>query len=244
MKKNFEQILELPSFIFFCNDINQNTAKFNKEESWHCIKVLRHKIGDLVWFTDGKGYLYEGAIASNNPDKCVINIIRTEYTHNKSQAKLTIAIAPSKNQSRYEFFIEKAVEIGIYKIQPIICKRGYKINFKQHRIEKIVLSAMKQSLKTFLPEINQPLSFADFCVSSNEKQKFIAHYDKYNVQLLDIAKSFIDTVIVIGPEGDFTDEEINFATSQGFVPINLGNSRLRTETAALTACVLFNSINL
>lgn len=244
INKNQKKIAksESLSFLFYSYDINENRAVFNVEESRHCLKVLRCKKGDIVSFTDGKGFLYKGKIISDNSDKCIVEIIGIEQK-NIAGANLTIAISPPKNPSRYEWFLEKAVEIGIYNIQPIICERTLKTNFKKDRAEKIILSAMKQSLNVFLPIIEEVANFNNFCVN-NYPQKFIATYNKSNLQLINIIKPKSDTVILIGPEGDFAQTEIDFAINHGYTPINLGNSRLRTETAAINACVIFNSINL
>jgi len=230
------------SFLFYTTNINGTIAVFDAEESQHCLKVLRYKNGDIVSFTNGKGFLYKGIIKHDKPEKCEVEIIEIEKRFIQD-AKLTIAISPPKNPSRYECFLEKAVEIGIHNIQPIICERTLKSNYKKERIEKIILSAMKQSLNVFLPELNDVVRFKDFC-KNNYQQKFIAFYNENNLQLISAIKPKLNTVILIGPEGDFAPDEVNLAINNGFIPINLGNSRLRTETAALNACVIFNSINL
>ena len=242
--KNYKKLekLETLSFLFYTSDIKENKAFFNIEESRHCIKVLRYKIGNIISFTDGKGFLYKGNIVSDNPENCIVEIIDTIKKEN-SNAKLTIAISPPKNPSRYEWFLEKAVEIGITTIQPLNCERTLKSNFKKERAEKIILSAMKQSLNVYLHTIEDITGFKDFC-KNNYQQKFIAFYNENNLQLINTLKPNSDTVILIGPEGDFTQKEIDFAYNNGYTPINLVNSRLRTETAAINACVIFNSINL
>ncbi|HRS53107.1 MAG TPA: RsmE family RNA methyltransferase [Bacteroidales bacterium] len=229
-------------FLFYANDIYDDKAIFDKDESHHCIKVLRNKAGNKIWFTNGKGYLYEGIIVSDNPQQCIVQII-SFVRQITSKVKLTLAVSLIKNNSRYEWFLEKVAELGIYSIQPLICERTYKLNFKKERAERIILSAMKQSLNTILSKIQEPLLFNEFCDRCESQQKFIAFYNKNNLHLQLSMKRNIDTVIAIGPEGDFSDKEIKMALNKGFVPVNLGNSRLRSETAAIVSGVIFNSVN-
>ncbi len=217
-------------------DVDQYT--FPREESKHIIKVLRKSIGDQVYITNGKGFLFKGDIISDNPNKCTIQVIDSEY-QNPKPYKLHIAIAPTKLNDRYEWFLEKATEIGITEITPIICDHSERKQIKEERFQKILQSAMKQSLQTHLPILHPLTTYKQFIKTQHldSTVQCIAHCEESPKQ--SISKELIaskDILILIGREGDFSLEEIKEATTQGYIEITLGNSRLRTETAGIVAC--------
>ena len=224
--------------LFYNSEIKNgdSTFFFDKEESKHIVKVLRKKESDKIFITNGLGYLFESEIILASEKKCEVKIIKetfqqpdTFYTH--------IAVAPTKMNDRLEWFLEKATEIGIHEITPIICDHSERKVYKIDRAEKIIQAAMKQSLHYYLPKINEPISLSQFVKSNIDGQKFIAHCeetDKKSFQK-EIAKNEKVTIL-IGPEGDFSTKEINLAIANQFIPVTLGNTRLRTETAALVAC--------
>ena len=224
--------------LFYNSNIKSNdkTFFFDKEESKHIIKVLRKKESDKIFITNGLGYSFESIIEVASEKKCEVKIIKETfqqpdifYTH--------IAVAPTKMNDRLEWFLEKATEIGIHEITPIICDHSERKLYKIDRAEKIIQAAMKQSLHFYLPKINEPITLSEFVKKEFDGQKFIAHCEETE------KKSFQKEVlkngkitILIGPEGDFSTKEINLARANQFIPVTLGNTRLRTETAALAAC--------
>ena len=231
--------------LFYNSNIKSNdkTFFFDKEESKHIIKVLRKKESDKIFITNGLGYSFESIIEVASEKKCEVKIIKETfqqpdkfYTH--------IAVAPTKMNDRLEWFLEKATEIGIHEITPIICDHSERKVYKIDRAEKIIQAAMKQSLHYYLPKINEPISLSQFVKSNIDGQKFIAHCEETD------KKSFKKEVkkdekitILIGPEGDFSTKEINLTIENNFIPVTLGNTRLRTETAALVACHTIALIN-
>lgn len=222
--------------IFFTPDILSN-VELPVEEALHCIKVLRKKEGDEILLTDGKGFFYDAEIMQANPKHCIVNILKTIEQPKGWDFNLQIAFAPTKNIDRIEWFAEKAMEIGIDRLSPILCQHSERKEIKTQRIEKILVSAMKQSQKALLPQLDDIQSFSKFIKQEYDGQKFIAHcYPQEKVLLKDIYKKGGNALILIGPEGDFSEEEVKMATDSGFKPISLGDSRLRTETAALVAC--------
>lgn len=217
--------------------VNQKIA-FDKDESRHIVKVLRKKAGDKLRVTNGKGDFFTSEIIDSNHNKCVISLLEKE-TPEPLPYHLHLAVAPTKLNDRYEWFLEKAVEIGVHEITPIICDHSERTKIKEERYEKIVLSAMKQSLKAELPKLNGAISFADF-IKGNSFQKtnrFIAHCATGEKNSLkEVLKPNEQVLILIGPEGDFSEKEINRAIQNGFSAVSLGTTRLRTETAAVVAC--------
>lgn len=225
--------------LFYNPNIDNESSEviFDKEESRHIVKVLRKTEGDLLNLTNGKGYFFEAKLVSTDPKKCIAKLIKAELQEPLPYS-LHLAVAPTKLNDRYEWFLEKATEIGVTEITPIICDHSERRVIKKERYEKIVQSAMKQSLKAYLPKLNSPVSFKEFIKGNpNWDKKLIAHCYKSDKQSI---KSVIEqeksTLILIGPEGDFSNEEISMAIKHDFIAISLGNSRLRTETAALIAC--------
>jgi 16S rRNA (uracil1498-N3)-methyltransferase len=224
--------------LFYNSEIknNSNTFSFDKEESKHIVKVLRKKEGDKIFITNGLGYLFESEIIIASEKKCEVKITKESYKQPDS-FYTHIAVAPTKMNDRMEWFLEKATEIGIHEITPIICDHSERKVYKIDRAEKIIQAAMKQSLHYYLPKINEPILLSQFVKSNFEGQRFIAHCEETD------KKSFQKTIaknekvtILIGPEGDFSTKEINLALANHFIPVTLGNTRLRTETAALVAC--------
>lgn len=211
---------------------------FDKEESRHIIKVLRLKEGDVFKITNGRGSFFDAEITNANPKSCLVKI-RSKEKQLPLPYQLHLAVAPTKLNDRYEWFLEKATEIGISEITPIICKHSERKTIKPERYEKILQSAMKQSLKAYLPLLNEAVSFQDFINSekTSEGIKCIAHCAETNkISLKSILLPKQKTTILIGPEGDFSSEEIQLALKAGYTAVALGESRLRTETAAIVAC--------
>jgi 16S rRNA (uracil1498-N3)-methyltransferase len=213
-------------------------------ESQHCIRVLRKQTGDVIDITDGKGIFYKALITDAHPKHCKINIIETGKEVLSWNNKIEIAIAPTKNSDRMEWFVEKAVEIGINKISLLKTRYSERKEMKTERLRKILIAAMKQSLKASLPELQETTDFKELIRQPFDGQKFIAHCCAEKKRLLCHQYNRGENVLIlIGPEGDFCPEEIHGAEENGFQSISLGNSRLRTETAALTACQTIHILN-
>ena len=210
------------------------------EESKHATKVLRKKEGDILDFTDGKGYFYKAKITVADTRKCRLEIISSEQKEKQHNYHLHIAIAPTKNMDRFEWFLEKATEIGIDEITPIICSRSERKVIKTERCNRILLSAMKQSLKFHLPKLNEAISLNDFIKQDFEGTKYIAHCEEGNKTELKEKKKEKRTLILIGPEGDFSPTEIEMVLQYQFKAVSLGTSRLRTETAGIIAAHTIN----
>lgn len=239
--------------LFYNPDITPNAyCPLDPEESRHAVRVLRMCEGDELHVTDGKGNLYRCQIVEANDKACVVNVIAQEFSIFNSQFLIHLAVAPTKNPSRMEWLVEKAVEIGVGEITLLQCDHSERSFLKTDRLEKLAISAMKQSLHTVLPKINPAVKLRDWLRStlplshsSTQPLKLIAHCeaDKPRTPLAAALKPGKDAVVLIGPEGDFSEEEIALALACGFQPVSLGPSRLRTETAALYAVVAFNLIN-
>jgi 16S rRNA (uracil1498-N3)-methyltransferase len=224
-------------------DISVSQFTFSEEESKHIIKVLRKKEGDVLAITNGQGYLFEAKILSANPKKCKAQVISNKKIHQKMHW-FHLVVAPTKTMDRFEWFLEKATEIGVNEITPIFCERSERKTVKKERLEKVIQSAMKQSLRTYLPRLNDSISFEDFMAKEHQGFLFIAHCaDDEKMDLKRRVAPDKDITILIGPEGDFSPEEIASSYKNGFVPVSLGEARLRTETAAIVACAIVNMIN-
>ena len=224
--------------LFYNKDITENTTQFSflKEESKHIAKVLRKKEGDILHITNGDGWLFKAKISIANIKNCVADIV-SKTLQPKKNYHLHLAVAPTKMNDRYEWFLEKATEIGIDSITPIICDRSERRHIKQERFEKILQAAMKQSLQCYLPKLNPVISFKEFINQDFDGQLFIAHcedIDKKSLKQQLQAKQ--NVTILIGPEGDFSVKEIEMVIQNKFIPVTLGETRLRTETAAIVAC--------
>lgn len=229
--------------LFYTPDINSQTA-LPDEEAGHAVRVLRLQSGDEVELTDGQGNFYRAEITTATPKHCLVRIIETMPQAPLWSGHLHIAMAPTKNMDRTEWFAEKATEIGFDELTFLNCRFSERKVIKTERIEKILISAMKQSLKARLPRLNEMTDFARFVTQPFEGQKFIAHCYKGAKPLLkEVVKSGQDALVLIGPEGDFSEEEVALAEANGFIPISLGRSRLRTETAALVACHILQMAN-
>lgn len=236
--------------LFYCKDITPNAfCTLDAEESRHAVRVLRLREGDELNVTDGRGNLYRCRIVTADDRACVIEAAEQEFSALHSPFSIHLAVAPTKNPSRMEWLVEKAVEIGVGEITLLNCDHSERTFLKTDRLEKLAVSAMKQSLHTLLPEIHPAVSLRDWLNSQllivNSQLKFIAHCeaDKPRTPLATALKPGCDAVVLIGPEGDFSPEEITLALECGFQPVSLGPSRLRTETAALYAVTAFNLIN-
>ncbi|TAH40642.1 MAG: 16S rRNA (uracil(1498)-N(3))-methyltransferase [Bacteroidetes bacterium] len=221
--------------LFYSTSIQDDHFQLEGEEAHHLLKVLRHQEGDTVMITDGKGTLYTTQITDANSKKCLLKIIKEERKADQKKYALHIAIAPTKNADRMEWFLEKATEIGIDEITPIVCQHSERRVIKEERLTKVLVSAMKQSLKNYLPLLHPIKKFNDFIKDCREPQRFICtmEADEMLISRFDPTEKCL---VLIGPEGDFSQEEVALATKHGFVPVSLGNSRLRTETAGVMVC--------
>ena len=235
--------------LFYCKDITPGGfCTLDAEESRHAVRVLRLREGDELNVTDGKGNLYICRIITADDRACAVEAAAQEFSIFNSQFSIHLAVAPTKNPSRMEWLVEKAVEIGVSEITLLNCDHSERSFLKTDRLEKIAISAMKQSLHTLLPEIHPAISMREWLSIFHfplSTQQFIAHCeaDKPRTPLATAMKPGEDVVVLIGPEGDFSEEEIALALDCGFQPVSLGSSRLRTETAALYAVTAFNLIN-
>ncbi|RZK05524.1 MAG: 16S rRNA (uracil(1498)-N(3))-methyltransferase [Flavobacterium sp.] len=209
---------------------------FDKEESRHIVKVMRKKQGDILFVTNGLGFLFKTEIIIAMDTKCSVKIVSAEKSE-PLKYHLHLAVAPTKMNDRYEWFLEKATEMGISEITPVICDHSERKFIKTDRFDKIIQSAMKQSLQYYLPKLNEPISFKDFIKLKNKGLNLIAHCEETDKKSLkDVLKSKENVTILIGPEGDFSEKEIKMALENNYIPVSLGNTRLRTETAAVVAC--------
>ena len=222
--------------LFYAPEI-ENTWELPEEEAAHCLRVLRLSEGDELEITDGKGKFFKVKIVSTAGKRCKVEAIETKCIEKGWKGNLTIAIAPTKNMDRIEWLAEKATEIGWDRIVFLNCRFSERKVIKTERIERIVVSAMKQSLKFHKPIIEEMIDFKKFINARHCGKKFIAHcYDEQKHALYESLVPGEDATILIGPEGDFSKEEVESAIEAGFTPVTLGNSRLRTETAGLAAC--------
>ena len=232
-------------YLFYTPDID--TSHFlSEEESAHCVRVLRYDRGDEILLTDGRGSTYHARITNPHPRHCEFEIISQEKLEKTHNIYLHVAIAPTKNIERIEWMVEKCTEIGVDEITPLLCRFSERKNLRVDRLEKIILSAAKQSLTPYLPKLNELTDFASLMQMYSDKakgdgredmDKFIAHcYKDEKRELKDALTKGRDVLILIGPEGDFSEQEVERAIAEGFVPVGLGRSRLRTETAGVVAC--------
>lgn len=229
--------------LFFSPDIRKS-ALLGENESQHCVKVLRMREGDALTITDGMGCFYECTLLQANPKQCLVGIQNILEKPKGWNHRLWIAFAPVKQMERNEWFVEKAVEIGIDGFSPILSQYSERKEIKKERLEKIAVSAMKQSQRAYLPEIDAMTGFEYLISRPFDGKKFIAHcYDLPKAPLAQRYQKGEDALILIGPEGDFSCEEVEKAIDAGFVPVSLGESRLRTETACLTAIHTIHVIN-
>lgn len=229
--------------LFYTPNINSDLHCLDPEESKHCTKVLRLQKGDPIVLIDGKGGFYECVISQPDQKKCKVEVVNKILDYQKPGFKLHIAVAPTKNIDRLEWFLEKATEIGISEITPLLCRYSERKVVKLDRMERIVVAAMKQSQKAYLPTINELTSITDFLAEERDGYKAIAHCYELDKQTLKSSYGGGDVTILIGPEGDFSEDEVALAIQKGYLPVSLGDSRLRTETAAVVACHTVNLYN-
>ena len=230
--------MDLP--VFYAPDILPEATAYtmNEDTSKYCIQVLRHEKGDKVLLADGRGHKFTADITDDNRKKCVVRILDRETVPPPARA-LRVAISFTKNAARIEWFLEKATEIGIQTIIPLVTQRTEKEKIKAERLQNILVSAMLQSQQFYLPDLQEPQAFDKVIKHHHDPQRLIAHCLPEQKQALhDVLQPGKDTLILIGPEGDFTPDEIKGALEEGFVPVSLGNTRLRTETAGMVAVAI------
>jgi 16S rRNA (uracil1498-N3)-methyltransferase len=231
--------------VFYHSAISAGENHLDAEESRHCVKVLRKQAGDTIHLTDGQGSFYTGRILKADPRQCTFEIIEQVKEAQKNY-HIHIAIAPTKNLDRTEWFVEKAVELGVDEISFVICDNSERKDLKLDRLERKAISAMKQSLKATLPTLHEAVRFPQFLEKSSAvDEKYIAYVDLENASppLKSLLQPKRRYCVLVGPEGDFSREEIALALQKGFQPVSLGQSRLRTETAGIAACVMLNLYN-
>lgn len=231
--------------LFYNPHLDQSVSQFTfpEDESKHIVKVMRKKEGDSLHITNGKGYLFEAEIISAEAKRCKASVVSSKKLHRKMHW-FHLVVAPTKTNDRFEWFLEKATEIGVNEITPIFCERSERKSVKRERLEKVLQSAMKQSLRTYLPKLNEAIGYQEFLEKEHKGLLFIAHCE--DDEKMDLRRRVApdhDITILIGPEGDFSHEEIRLAYEKGFLPVSLGEARLRTETAAIVACTTVNLIN-
>ncbi len=231
--------------LFYTPDLDkQETYTLSEEESRHCCQVLRLHQGDAIHLINGKGGFYNALLLNANPKATQIKITGVQQEYGKRDNYIHVAVAPTKNIERFEWLLEKATEIGIDEITPLICDRSERREIKTERLNKVITSAVKQSLKAYHPLLNEPVKFKDLVKKEKSDLKFIAHcMEGQKFTLKDKFKPNERYLVLIGPEGDFSPGELEEALSNEFFPVSLGKSRLRTETAALEACFELNFLN-
>lgn len=229
---------------FYEPDLSGDSVLLSEEESKHAVRVLRLSAGDQVELLDGKGTRAVAEVSDDHPKRCVLTLISRSSEPTGRNFRLHIAVAPTKNTDRIEWFVEKATEIGIDEITFLECEHSERNTVKIERIEKVAISAMKQSQQSHLPKINELTSFRDFISTCNADIKLIAHcVDSERKDLRGFSFTNKTVAILVGPEGDFSNDEINLALQSGFQPVIFGKTRLRTETAAVFAVTLVNGIS-
>jgi len=229
--------------LFYAPDILIN-RQLPETEAHHCLKALRMQPGDVIQLTDGKGNFFNAEIAEIHSNRCKVNLLETIPQPPLWKGRIEIALAPTKNLDRIEWFAEKATEIGIDKISFLRCRFSERKEMSTERILKIMISAMKQSEKALLPELQAMTGFKEFIRQNFDGQKFIAHcYPDEKIPLAQACRNHENVLVLIGPEGDFSEEEIDLAKECKYIPVSLGESRLRTETAALVACQTVHTVN-
>jgi 16S rRNA (uracil1498-N3)-methyltransferase len=238
--------MQIPFFYISQYSPSDTITRLDEDNSRHIVQVLRMKKGDVLHLTDGKGSLFTASIEDDHKKHCTVRITHTEFISPASR-HLAIGISPLKNNSRFEWFLEKAAELGINEIIPILCNRTERQKFRTDRMNTILISALLQSRQVWLPVLHEPIGY-ELLFAQQEvvrcAQKFIAHCiesEKRNLSDL-INESLQSQIILIGPEGDFTQEEVEFAINNHFIPVALGNTRLRAETAGVAAAVLMRLI--
>ena len=227
--------------LFYCPFIEQNDFFLDPDESRHCVKVLRKKAGDVINVTDGNGNLYKCEVSEADSTKCSFHVESKEKTEIPTTS-IHIAIAPTKNLDRTEFFVEKAVEIGVQKITFIQTKYSERKTLKVDRVRKKAIGAMKQSCRTYLPNLHDLIKLGSFITTVTARNRFVAHLDDQSAHLRTMAAGNEENLLLIGPEGGFSEDEITLLKTNHFQPVRLGNYRLRTETAGVVACSIFANL--
>jgi len=227
--------------VFFCDHINSNTGSLDKTESAHAIRVLRLKSGDAVIVMDGAGTIHQALIALADAKECTFTITQST-TQSRRNVSLHVAIAPTKMNDRMEWFLEKAVELGIEKFTPVMCEHSERRIINMERFNKVIKAALKQSMQPYLPVVSDPIALPDFLKTTIPG--FIAHcHDELQQTLVDQLPQSGDVCVLVGPEGDFSPGEVQQAIKYGWKPVSLGASRLRTETAGVYVSALVRSLN-
>lgn len=230
--------------LFYCPGILRNEFFLSDEESKHCARVLRKKAGDSIHIIDGQGTYYEAALTEVTPKKCQFDIIKSTY-QKKQKYHIHIAISPTKNIDRTEWFVEKAIEIGVDEISFLQTDHSERTRINLDRIEKKAISAIKQSIRSYLPQINEIQKLSTFLKRDFEGQKFVAHLNENSPAYLNQQAAVQnDYLVLVGPEGGFSEQEIDLINQHGYQSVRLGNHRLRTETAGIVSCSILNQINL
>ena len=230
--------------LFYTPDLDPEFFSLSEEETRHITKVLRLTEGDHIFLTDGLGNMCEAVILNAREKKCLVQCGPIKHEYDKRPFYLHIAIAPTKNMDRLEWFLEKATEIGIDEITPLFCSHSERTHIKTDRLRKVVIAALKQSIKAYLPKVNEPVQFQKFISNSWKGSKFIAYCETGNeAELQKVYQKGSGALIMIGPEGDFSPAEVDQAIKQDFIPISLGKSRLRTEKAGVVACHTIDLLN-
>lgn len=229
---------------FFSPDIAVNPV-LPESDSQHCVRVLRLREGDDIQIVDGKGFVYQCRIVDAHPKRTMVEILSSDEHPLPWQQQITIAVAPTKHIDRMEWLVEKLVEVGVNRIIPLRCRFSERKEIKVERLQKIAVSAMKQSLKAVLPQISPLTPIEEVIASQQPGQKFIAYCSELypRMQLARVYQPHSDAIVLIGPEGDFSDTEISSAVEAGYLPVTLGDNRLRTETAALYCCTAFHVLS-
>ena len=225
---------------FYSPDISQPFVTLSNEESEHCVRVMRHREGDVVRVTDGRGHLAEAVVADAHPKKCLLEIRQQITDKLLTHNGLHLAVAPTKNADRMEWLLEKAIEIGICSLTFLQCDHSERTHLNLDRLQRLAIAALKQSQTTWLPELRM-MKFTDFIQQNKDNQvdKFIAWCDEHNQrQLVNAQRNHSEMILLIGPEGDFSEEEIALARESGYLEVKLGDRRLRTETAGLYGCLV------
>ena len=231
--------------LFYIQGASKDLQVLPKEESKHAVKVLRLQTNDLLAITNGEGDIHTAKVVIANQKKCEVAIFETEHFEPR-KFKIHMAVAPTKLNDRYEWMLEKMTEMGVDEITPIICNRSERKVLKLERMERIIISAVKQSWKAYMPVINEPIRYSEFVKNNQFDQQFIAHCNGgcgSDDHLKTMARTGSNIGVLIGPEGDFSETEVELATENGWVKTGLGSARLRTETAALVACFTLNLMN-
>ena len=239
-------------YLFYATDIPQTIAVgqsfvLDDEQSAHAVRVLRYTAGDPIYVADGRGTIYEGRISNPHPKHCEVQVSSIEPQAKHHNADVHIAVAPTKNIERIEWMAEKCTEIGVDTITPLLCHYSERKVIRTDRLRKIILSAAKQSLSAYLPVLNELTSVKDCIMNAGEEHRFIAHSSPWTDKrdLRDELKAIggnRSVIVLIGAEGGFTDDEVRLAMEHGFIPVSLGDARLRTETAAIVACTMINYV--